>query len=240
MLELVWLIPALPLAGFLILTLAGRRFGEPAAGWLATLLLGGSFAATVAVFVGLVDLPGEERVYSQVLFEWLPTGGLTVDVGFLVDPLSVTMALFITGVAALIHLYSIGYMHGDRDFARFFALLNLFVFFMLMLVFGDSLLLTFLGWEGVGLCSYQLISFWFTEMPNAVAGKKAFVTNRIGDWGFLVAMFFVFATVGSLNYVGPERERVDHGHDDGDGHRRPALRRRGRQVRPAPALRLAA
>ncbi len=201
MVELVWLIPALPLAGFLILTLAGRRFGEPAAGWLATAVLGGSFAATIAVFVGLVDLPGEERVYSQVLFEWLPVGGLTVDVGFLVDPLSVTMALFITGVAALIHLYSIGYMHGDRDFARFFALLNLFVFFMLILVFGDSLLLTFLGWEGVGLCSYQLISFWFTDTPNAVAGKKAFVTNRIGDWGFLVAMFFVFATVGSLNYT---------------------------------------
>ena len=201
MLELVWLIPALPLAGFLILTLAGRRFGEPAAGWLATLLLGGSFAATVAVFVGLVDLPAEERAYSQILFEWLPAGGLTVDVGFLVDPLSVTMALFITGVAALIHLYSIGYMHGDGDFARFFALLNLFVFFMLMLVFGDSLLLTFLGWEGVGLCSYQLIAFWFVDMPNAVAGKKAFVTNRIGDWGFLVAMFFVFAAVGSLNYT---------------------------------------
>ena len=201
MLELVWLIPALPLAGFVVLTLAGRRFGEPAAGWLATAVLGGSFAATVAVFVGLVDRPGEERVYSQVLFEWLPVGGLSVDVGFLVDPLSVTMALFITGVAALIHLYSIGYMHGDGDFARFFALLNLFVFFMLVLVFGDSLLLTFLGWEGVGLCSYQLISFWFTKTPNAVAGKKAFVTNRIGDWGFLVAMFFVFATVGSLNYT---------------------------------------
>ena len=201
MLELVWLIPALPLAGFLVLTLAGRRFGEPAAGWLATLVLGGSFAATVAVFIGLIDRPGEERVFSQVLFEWLPVGGLTVDVGFLVDPLSVTMALFITGVATLIHLYSIGYMHGDRDFPRFFALLNLFVFFMLVLVFGDNLLLTFLGWEGVGLCSYQLISFWFTEMPNAVAGKKAFVTNRIGDWGFLVAMFFAFAAVGSLNYL---------------------------------------
>ncbi|MET0911985.1 MAG: NADH-quinone oxidoreductase subunit L, partial [Acidimicrobiales bacterium] len=114
---------------------------------------------------------------------------------------SMTMTLFITGVGTLIHLYSVGYMHGDRDYARFFALLNLFVFFMLMLVLGDNLLVTFLGWEGVGLCSYQLISFWFTEMPNAVAGKKAFVTNRIGDWGFLVAMFFTFTAVGSLNYV---------------------------------------
>ena len=201
MIELVWLIPALPLAGFLLLTLAGRRFGEPAAGWLATLLMGGSFAAAVAVHVGLVDRGVEERAFSQILFEWLPVGGLHVDLGFLVDPLSMTMTLFITGVGTLIHLYSVGYMHGDRDFARFFALLNLFVFFMLMLVLGDNLLVTFLGWEGVGLCSYQLISFWFTEMPNAVAGKKAFVTNRIGDWGFLVAMFFTFTAVGSLNYV---------------------------------------
>ena len=201
MLELVWLIPALPLAGFVVLTLFGRRIGEPLAGWLATLLMAGSFAATVAVYIGLLDRSGEERSFSYVLFEWLPAGGLSVDIGFLVDPLSVTMALFVTGVGALIHLYSIGYMHGDKDFARYFALLNLFVFFMLVLVLGDSLLLTFLGWEGVGLCSYQLISFWFSEMPNAVAGKKAFVTNRIGDWGFLVAMFFVFATVGSLNYA---------------------------------------
>ena len=201
MIELVWLIPALPLAGFLLLTLAGRRVGEPAAGWLATLLMGGSFAAAVAVHLGLVDRGVEERAFSQILFEWLPVGGLRVDLGFLVDPLSMTMTLFITGVGTLIHLYSVGYMHGDRDYARFFALLNLFVFFMLMLVLGDNLLVTFLGWEGVGLCSYQLISFWFTEMPNAVAGKKAFVTNRIGDWGFLVAMFFTFTAVGSLNYV---------------------------------------
>jgi NADH-quinone oxidoreductase subunit L len=199
--ELVWLIPALPLVGFLLLTLAGRRVGEPAAGWLATLLMGGSFAAAVAVHLGLVDRGVEERAFSQILFEWLPVGGLHVDLGFLVDPLSMTMTLFITGVGTLIHLYSVGYMHGDRDYARFFALLNLFVFFMLMLVLGDNLLVTFLGWEGVGLCSYQLISFWFTEMPNAVAGKKAFVTNRIGDWGFLVAMFFTFTAVGSLNYV---------------------------------------
>ncbi|HEY5887098.1 MAG TPA: NADH-quinone oxidoreductase subunit L [Acidimicrobiales bacterium] len=201
MIELVWLIPALPLAGFLLLLFCGRRIGEPGAGWLATLLMGGAFAATVAVHLGLVDRVPEERAFVQTLFQWLPVGGLHVDVGFLVDPLSMTMALFITGVGALIHLYSIGYMHGDRDYARYFALLNLFVFFMLVLVLGDSLLITFLGWEGVGLCSYQLISFWFTEMPNAVAGKKAFVTNRIGDWGFLVAMFFTFTAVGSLNYI---------------------------------------
>ena len=140
--------------------------------WGAT-KMAGSFAATVAVHLGLVNEVPEERAYEFTLFTWLPAGGLHVDIGFLADPLSITMALFVTGVGALIHLYSVGYMHGDRDFHRFFALLNLFVFFMLILVLGDSLLLTFLGWEGVGLCSYQLISFWYQEMPNAVAGKKA-------------------------------------------------------------------
>jgi NADH-quinone oxidoreductase subunit L len=201
MLDLVWLIPALPLAGFLILTLAGRRLGEPLAGWLATLLITGSFVVTVLVTTGLLDRGGEERVFTQTLYSWVPAGGLQVDVAFLVDPLSLTMALIVTGVGSLIHLYSIGYMHGDQDFSRYFALLNLFAFLMLVLVLGDNLLVTFLGWEGVGLCSYQLISFWFDDRANAVAGKKAFVTNRIGDWGFLVAMFFTFTAVGSLNYL---------------------------------------
>jgi NADH-quinone oxidoreductase subunit L len=199
MLDLVWLIPALPLAGFLVLTFFGRRLGEPAAGWLATLMMAGSFGATVVVHLGLLD--EEPRQFTQTLFSWVVAGELEVSAGFLVDPLSVTMALFVTGVGALIHLYSIGYMHGDGDYHRFFALLNLFAFFMLVLVLGDSLLLTFVGWEGVGLCSYQLIAFWFTDEANAVAGKKAFVTNRIGDWGFLVAMFFAFTAVGSLAYT---------------------------------------
>ena len=120
--------------------------------------------------------------------------------GFLVDPLSITMALFITGIGALIHLYSIGYMHGDPGYPKFFVYLNLFVFSMLMLVLGSNMLVTFLGWEGVGACSYFLISFWFSKDANASAGKKAFVTNRIGDWGFMLAMFLAFATVGSLDY----------------------------------------
>ncbi|MCY4035848.1 MAG: NADH-quinone oxidoreductase subunit L, partial [bacterium] len=123
-----------------------------------------------------------------------------LDIGFLADPLSITMALFVTGVGALIHLYSIGYMHGDEGFSRFFTYLNLFAFSMLMLVLGDNLLLAFLGWEGVGACSYLLISFWFGDEANASAGKKAFVTNRVGDWGFLVAMFLAFLTFGSLQY----------------------------------------
>ncbi len=198
--DILFLIPALPLAGFVLLLVGGRRLGEPGAGWLATSLVGGSFAATVVVFFGLLDRPEEARVYEQTLFEWVPSGELSVSVGFLADPLSITMALFITGVSALIHLYSIGYMHGDPGFSKFFLYLNLFVFSMLMLVMGDNLLVTFLGWEGVGACSYLLISFWFGEEANATAGKKAFVANRVGDWGFMVAMFLLFFTVGSLDY----------------------------------------
>jgi NADH-quinone oxidoreductase subunit L len=201
MLELVWLIPALPLAGFLILVAAGRRLGEPLAGWLATLMCAGSFVATLVVWAGLIGEEHDHRQFTQTLFTWLPVGGLEVDLGFLVDPLSVTMALFVTGVGALIHLYAIGYMHGDKDFSKFFLYLNLFVFSMLMLVLGSNLLVTFLGWEGVGACSYFLIAFWFTDIANATAGKKAFITNRIGDWGFMLAMFLLFATIGSLNYL---------------------------------------
>jgi NADH-quinone oxidoreductase subunit L len=200
MLDLVWLIPALPLAGFLLLVAAGRRLGEPRAGWVATLASAGSFVATCIVFAGLIGEDHENRHHVLTLFEWLPAGGFSVDVGFLVDPLSITMALFVTGIGTLIHLYSIGYMHGDASFSKFFVYMNLFVFSMLMLVLGDNMLLTFLGWEGVGTCSYFLISFWFSKDANASAGKKAFVTNRVGDWGFMVAMFLTFATVGSLSY----------------------------------------
>ena len=198
--DLVWLIPAFPLAGVLILMISGRRLGEPRAGWLATAMMGGSFIATVLVFIGLLGQDGDEREIVVTLFEWVPAGKLAVDIGFLADPLSITMALFVTGVGALIHLYSIGYMHGDEGFSKFFIYLNLFAFSMLMLVLGDNLLLTFLGWEGVGACSYLLISFWFTDEANASAGKKAFVTNRVGDWGFLVAMLLAFLTFGSLQY----------------------------------------
>jgi NADH-quinone oxidoreductase subunit L len=199
--DLVWLIPALPLAGFLVLLVAGRRLGEPVAGWVATAACFASFVATAVVFVGLLDKPEEERHVVKTLFEWLPTGGFSVDLAFLADPLSITMALFVTGVGSLIHLYSIGYMHGDAGFPKFFVYLNLFVFSMLMLVLGSNLLVTFLGWEGVGACSYWLISFWFSDEKNASAGKKAFVTNRIGDWGFMLAMFLAFASIGSIDYA---------------------------------------
>jgi NADH-quinone oxidoreductase subunit L len=201
-LDLVWLIPALPLLGFALLLVGGRKLGEPGAGWLATLMAAGSFAVTAGVFIDLLGQSEHERHHVVRLFDWLAVGGFHVDVSFLVDPLSVTMALFVTGIGSLIHLYSIGYMHGDRDFSKFFLYLNLFVFSMLMLVLGDNLLITFLGWEGVGTCSYFLISFWFGNEANASAGKKAFVTNRVGDWGFMVAMFLAFSAVGTLSYSG--------------------------------------
>jgi NADH-quinone oxidoreductase subunit L len=200
--DLIWLIPAFPLVGFVFLVTFGRRLGEPLAGWVGTLAIAGSFAASVATFLSMRAEPAKARNYTLTLFEWLPVGGLEVDMGLLVDPLSITMALFVTGIGTLIHLYSIGYMHGDPRFSKFFVYLNLFVFSMLMLVLGDNLLVTFLGWEGVGACSYFLISFWHESDANASAGKKAFVTNRIGDFGFMVAIFFTFAAIGTVNYEG--------------------------------------
>ncbi len=199
--ELIWLIPALPLVGFSLLLLGGRKFGEPAAGWLASAMVAGSFLATVMVSLELVGRDAHDRQIVQTLFTWVPSGTFDVGVGFLADPLSLTMALFITGVGALIHVYAIGYMHGDENFSKFFLYLNLFVFSMLILVMADNLLLTFLGWEGVGACSYFLISFWHTRDANATAGKKAFVTNRIGDWGFMLAMFLAFASFGTVEYL---------------------------------------
>ncbi len=210
MLELAWLIPAAPLIGFALILLFGRVLGEPLAGWLGFGAMGVSFAATVAVFAGLVAEEHSERFFVQTLFEWVPAGNFTVNAGLLVDPLSITMCLFITGVGALIHLYSIGYMHGDPNFSKFFLYLNLFAAAMLVLVLGDNMLMTFLGWEGVGACSYFLISFWFTDPANASAGKKAFVTNRVGDFGFMLAMFLVFTQVGSIQYAEIISWAVEH------------------------------
>ncbi|MSO58761.1 MAG: NADH-quinone oxidoreductase subunit L [Ilumatobacteraceae bacterium] len=211
MLDNAWLIPALPLAGFIIILLFGRRLGEPKAGVLATLMTAGSFAVAIGVFFAMLSRAHEDRHHVITLFSWLPVGSLHVDMALLVDPLSITMALFITGIGALIHLYAIGYMHGDPKFSKFFLYLNLFIFSMLMLVLGENLLVTFLGWEGVGACSYFLISFWHTQDSAATAGKKAFVTNRVGDWGVMVAMLMAFSAVGTLSYSGIN-EAAESGH----------------------------
>jgi NADH-quinone oxidoreductase subunit L len=196
-----WLIPAFPLLGFLLILLFGRRLGDPKAGYLATTMMAGAFASSVAVFVDLMSKSYEERQVLSRVFSWVPVGSLRIDLSFLVDPLSMTMCMFVTGIGMLIHLYACGYMHGDPRFSKFFLYLNLFALSMLLLVLGSNMLVTFLGWEGVGTCSYFLISFWHERESAATAGKKAFVTNRVGDWGFMMAMFFAFQAVGSLDYL---------------------------------------
>ena len=202
MIDLVWLIPALPLAGFCLLLLVGKRIGEPIAGYLATAMTGGAFLVALGVFFDLLSRDSEKRAVTNVLFDWIKVGQLDIKAATLVDPLSITMVLFVTGIGTLIHLYAVGYMHGDARFSRFFTYLNLFVFSMLMLVLSDNFVLMFLGWEGVGTCSYLLISFWFEKDSAATAGKKAFVTNRVGDFGLMVGMFLLFNATGALTYNG--------------------------------------
>ena len=200
MLHLTYLIVLLPLAGFAFQVLFGRRMGDPRAGAVATAFVAASFVVSVVVFFALLNVHTPVRSYTQTLYTFLPVGGLHVNAAFTVDPLSMTMVLFITGISTLIHLYSISYMKGDRDYPKFFLYMNLFVAMMLILVLGSNMLMTFIGWEGVGACSYWLISFWFTRDSAASAGKKAFIYNRVGDVGFLLAMFLTFEKVGSLNY----------------------------------------
>ncbi|MGI9646545.1 MAG: NADH-quinone oxidoreductase subunit L [Ilumatobacteraceae bacterium] len=200
MAELVWLIPAFPLFGFLTIQLFGRKMGDPLAGYFATLMVFASFAVAAAIYFDLVDRPEEDRAEVVTLFSWVPVGTLQIDLAFLADPLSITMCLFVTFIGGLIHLFAVGYMHGDPKFSKFFLYMNLFIVAMTVLVLGENLLVTFLGWEGVGTCSYFLIAFWHTRASAATAGKKAFVTNRVGDWGFMLAMFLTFGAVGSLSY----------------------------------------
>jgi NADH-quinone oxidoreductase subunit L len=201
MIDLVWLVPFFPLVGFLTILIGGRKLGEPKAGHFATTMVLLSFAAAVGIFFDLLSRDAADRSEIVTLFSWVPVGDLKIDMAFLVDPLSSTMLLFVTGIGSLIHLYSVGYMHGDPKFSKFFLYLNLFVLSMTLLVLGSNLLVTFLGWEGVGTCSYFLISFWHTKDANASAGKKAFVTNRIGDFGVMLAMFLAFGAVGSIDYA---------------------------------------
>ncbi len=200
MLDVLWLIPAFPLIGFLSILIFGRRLGEPKSGFLASAMVLASFVVSVGAYLNLLSLDSEERSHVETLFAWVPVSSLQIDMAFLADPLSITMCLFVTGIGFLIHLFAIGYMHGDPKFSKFFLYLNLFVLSMTLLVLGENLLVTFLGWEGVGTCSYFLIAFWHERDSAATAGKKAFVTNRIGDWGFVLAMLLGFEAVGSVSY----------------------------------------
>jgi len=197
MIGLVWLIPALPLAAFLVNGLFGRRWLRQWTGPIASLAVGGAAVLAIGVFVQVVA--GQTRT-TVALYEWIGVGDLRVDVAALVDPLSSVMLLVVTVVSFLVHVYSIGYMEHDDGFPRFFTWLPLFVFAMLLLVLADNYLLMFVGWEGVGLCSYLLIGFWFERPEPAGAAKKAFVMNRIGDWGFTIGMITTFLVFGSFDF----------------------------------------
>jgi NADH-quinone oxidoreductase subunit L len=197
--DLVWLVPAVALAGAVVNLFFWRRLGR-FAGILGSLVVLVAFALSLGVLADLVALPGEDRVALVRLWDWVTVGGLRVAVEFRVDPLAVTMLLVITGIGTLIHVYSIGYMAGDPRFGKFFAYMNLFVFFMLVLVLAENFLVLYLGWEGVGLCSYLLIGFWYERVSAANAAKKAFITTRIGDTFFLVGIVMIFLRLGSLNF----------------------------------------
>jgi NADH-quinone oxidoreductase subunit L len=197
MMNLVWLIPLFPLLGFLILGLNFRRMPVRISGWLASGMVIISFILSVIIFLALA---GGAEARTLVISDWITTGDLKLPFEILIDHLSSLMMLIITGVGLLIHIYSIGYMHGDEGYNRFFAYMNLFIFFMLVLVLAGSYPLMFVGWEGVGFCSYLLIGFWNKNADYNNAARKAFIMNRIGDLGFLLGMFLIFNTFGSLSY----------------------------------------
>ncbi|WP_298455490.1 NADH-quinone oxidoreductase subunit L [uncultured Cellulomonas sp.] len=194
-----WLLIALPLLGAAVLLLAGRR-ADRWGHWVGVAASAGSFVVGLLLLIGLLGRDAEDRVLDLHLFRWIPTGPLDVDAGLRIDPLSLSFVLLVTFVGTLIHVYSVAYMEHDVDRRRFFAYLNLFVAAMLVLVLADSYLLLFVGWEGVGLASYLLIGFWNQHTPNAVAAKKAFVANRIGDLGLLIALMLMVATFGAVDF----------------------------------------
>jgi NADH-quinone oxidoreductase subunit L len=217
MLDYVWLIPVCPLAGVLVNALLGRWLGRRLVALVASLAVGASFLVAALVFVAMLALPaesgsaattpgvlgvatgnGRERVIP--IFSWIVAGDFQVEARILLDQLSILMVLVVTGVSTVIHVYSAGYMKDEEYHNRYFTWLNLFVFMMLILVLGDSFLTMYVGWEGVGLCSYLLIGYWFEREPAADAGKKAFLVNRVGDFGFALGIMLIFATFGSLAF----------------------------------------
>ena len=201
----IYLTVALPFIGFLINGLFGRKIkNETIIGLIGSGAIGLSFLIVVGAFFETLALPADARQTIVPLFTWIQTGGFHVSIAYQIDQLSLIMALVVTGVGFIIHIYSIGYMHGDKGFWRFFAYLNLFIFSMMNLILADNFVLLFLGWEGVGLCSYLLIGFWydrkFEKSTTSDAAKKAFVVNRIGDFGFLIGMFLIYLNFNSLNF----------------------------------------
>ena len=197
MLDLIWLLPTFPLLGFLILVLTEGKLAKGPAGWIGAGSVGLSFA--VAALVAVAFLQSGLESHTLPIWTWMSVAGFDPGVNLYLDGLSLVMILVITGVGFLIHVYSTGYMSDDPDFARFFCYMNLFVFAMLLLVLGDNLLLLYLGWEGVGLCSYLLIGFWYDDPYNGYAARKAFVVTRVGDTAMAIGLFLLFAQLGTLN-----------------------------------------
>jgi NADH-quinone oxidoreductase subunit L len=206
MTHFIYLTVLFPLLGFLVNGIFGSRIkNEKIIGWIGSGTIGLSFLIVSAAYFQTLGLSPDNRKTIITLFNWLNVGGLNINISYQVDQLSLVMALIVTGVGFLIHVYSIGYMHGDKGFWRFFAYMNLFIFAMMNLILSDNFVLLFLGWEGVGLCSYLLIGFWydknFEKGTTGDAAKKAFIVNRIGDFGFLLGMFLIYSTFGSLNFA---------------------------------------
>ena len=198
------LIPLFPFIGFLVNATMGRRLPKSVSGGLASLAMLASFAVSAISVWQLAGMPPEARAIEQTLYTWIASGDLNIALAFRVDPLSAVMILVITGIGSLIHIYSTAYMHDevDSEFARYFSYLNLFAAFMLVLVLGSNFPVMFVGWEGVGLCSYLLIGFWFKKKSANDAGKKAFIVNRIGDYAFILGMLALFAKFGTLDFQG--------------------------------------
>ena len=210
--DLVWLVPLIPLLGFVINGLGRNTLSKNLIGFIGSSVIFLSFVLSVAIFLALGS--DASKSHEVFLFDWISAGQLHIPLSFLVDPLSSLMLLIITGVGFLIHVYSAGYMHDDDGFGKFFSYLNLFIFFMLLLVLGSNYIVMFIGWEGVGLCSYLLIGFWYTNSSYASAAKKAFVMNRIGDLGFLIGVFLIFTTFGSVEFskIFPQAANLMPGH----------------------------
>lgn len=199
--ECIWILPLLPALGTLLNGLGGKRRSERGVAAIAIGAVGLALAAAITLLVEMLSLPAEARRITATLYPWLSDGPLKIHIGLVLDALAMVMVFVVLFIGFLIHLYAAGYMKGDPGYRRFFFCLNLFVFFMLVLVLADNLALTFVGWEGVGLCSYLLIGFWYEKTAAADAGRKAFIVNRIGDFGFLLGILLAAVTFGTLNYT---------------------------------------
>lgn len=200
-LDMIGFVLLLPLAGSVINGLLGKRLSKSVVGIIGCVTIGISFILSFFIFIDLLQLAPEHRVFEKDYFTWIGSGTFEAIAGLQVDPLSVVMMLVITGVGFLIHVYSVGYMHEDDGYSRYFTYLNLFTFSMLLLVLANNFLLMFIGWEGVGLCSYLLIGFWFEKKSASSAGMKAFIVNRVGDFGFILAIMLIFVTFNTIDFT---------------------------------------